>query len=267
MNRFSSSIIFSLILGSGFFITADLYAQEPVIAIIIDDIGWRKQDDLRALELPGAVTYSVLPQTPNTVFMSEKAREKGKEVMLHIPMEAKKDNHLLGPGALTSNMSKEEFVATIEANFNSVPDAVGINNHMGSLLTNHKLSMHRLMNAMQRPNTPFFVDSKTSGTTLPGDVAEIYGIANTRRDVFLDNEKNAKSIRNQFYKLVKIAKQKGSALAIAHPHKETTQTLKILLADLKSYGVKLISISEFMKYRDEKNYEWKDSSLLTRVEN
>ncbi len=267
MNRFLSRILFSLIFGSGFFISAELFAEEPVIAIIIDDIGWRKQDDLRALELPGAVTYSVLPQTSNTAFMSEKAREKGKEIMLHIPMEANKDNHLLGPGALTSDMSKEEFIATLETNFQSVPDAIGINNHMGSLLTNHKLSMHRLMNAMKRPNTPFFVDSKTTGSTLAGDVAEIYGIASTRRDVFLDNEKDEKSIRDQFQKLVKIAKQKGSALAIAHPHKETTEALKTLLTDLKSFGVKLIPMSEFMHYRDAKNYEWHESSPLTKIKN
>ena len=265
----SHYLLASLIFSSGFFLSQIVQADEPVIAIIIDDIGWRRQDDMHALDLPGALTYSILPQTPNATFMANRAYEKGKEVMLHIPMEATKDNHLLGPGALTSAMSQAEFISTLNDNFKSVPDAVGINNHMGSLLTNHELSMHRLMNALQRPGTPFFIDSKTTGTGLSGDIAKLYGIANTRRDVFLDHEQDSEKIINQFRNLVNIAKEKGSALGIAHPHPETTETLDFLLSNIEDYGVKLISITEFMKIRDKGNFQWHTSSSpsLTAVKN
>ncbi len=261
------TITASLILGSGFFLSAPAYSAEPVIAIIIDDIGWRKQDDLHAIDLPGAITYSILPQTPNASIMAEKVTAKGKEVMLHIPMEATKSNHLLGPGALTSDMSQEEFTATLDADFESVPQAVGVNNHMGSLLTNHELSMHRLMNGLQRPNAPFFVDSKTINTNIPEETAKIYGIASTKRDVFLDHEKGAEHIINQFRKLVDIAKRRGSALGIAHPHPETTETLDYLLSNIEDYGVRLITITEFMKYRDKSAFQWQtpSSSSLTVV--
>jgi len=259
----------SLIFGSGFLLAGSASATEQVIAIIIDDIGWRKQDDLHALDLPGALTYSILPQTPNSKFMDEKIHEKGREVMLHLPMESIKDNNLLGPGALTSKMSQEEFMSTLDDDFNSVPNAVGVNNHMGSLLTRDELAMHRLMNALQRPNAPFFINSRTTDTTLPGDVAKLYGIANTSRDVFLDDELDSQSIINEFRKLVSIAKAKGSALAIAHPHPETIETLDYLLSNLKDYGVKLVTITEFMKIRDRGNYLWHTSSSpsLTAVRN
>lgn len=270
MKRLLTHIITtSLILGSGFFLSVPVFSAEPVIAIIIDDIGWRKQDDIHSINLPGAVTYSILPQTPNAGDMADRVTAKGKEVMLHIPMEAKKSNHLLGPGALTSDMSQEEFITTINANFESVPQAVGVNNHMGSLLTNHELSMHRLMNALQRPNAPFFVDSKTINTNVPQETAEIYGIASTKRDVFLDHEKGSENIINQFRKLVDIAKRRGSALGIAHPHPETTETLDYLLSNIDHYGVRLITISEFMQYRDKGTFQWQTSSSpsLTAVEN
>lgn len=244
-------------------------AAEPVIAIIIDDIGWRKQDDQKALELPGSITYSILPQTPTATSMAKIASEKGKEVMLHIPMEAIEDNHLLGPGALTTGMSQEEFISTLEEDFKSVPNAVGVNNHMGSLMTNHELSMHRLMNALQRPNAPFFIDSKTTSSSLSGEIAELYGIANTRRDVFLDNDRNSEDITRQFNKLVDLAKKEGSALGIAHPHPETIETLNKLLSNINDYGVKLITITEFMKIRNTGSFEWRTSSspTLTAVKN
>lgn len=251
----------SLIFVSGFLFCTPVFAEdEPVIAIIIDDLGWRKQDDLQALELPGAITYSVLPQTPNATLMANTAASKGKEVLLHIPMEATVDNHLLGPGALTSQMTRAEFLETLEENLQSVPHAIGVNNHMGSLLTEHELSMHRLMDALHRQGNLFFIDSKTTDTALPLETARLYGVANTRRDIFLDHEQRPQFIIEQFDKLIHIAREKGSALGIAHPHPETVETLDYLLAHLKDYGVKLITISEFIKLRNREAYLWRVSS-------
>ncbi len=197
------------------------------------------------------------------------AQKKGKEVMLHVPMEATHDNRLLGPGALTTKMSDKEFFDILEGDFNSVPGAVGINNHMGSLLTTDELSMHRLMNALQRPGTPFFINSKTTDTKLPQEIAKLYGISCTQRDVFLDHDNESGQIINQFKKLVQIAKEKGSALAIAHPHPETIKTLDLLLSNLDYYGVKLVPVSQLVKLRNRGGFQWREfsSHSLTAVKN
>lgn len=272
----NNSVIFfrSLIFLSGFFLSHSGFANEettsepqqeqkkvqPVIAIIMDDLGWRRREDLNALDLPWDIAYSILPQTPNTRFIAKKAQEKGKEILLHLPMEGYDRKDLLGPEALTVDMTSVEFAQVLKANLKDLPSAIGINNHMGSLLTQHELSMHRLMQNLQQEGDLFFINSKTSSTRLPLDIAKLYDVPSTQRDVFLDHDKHPKSIVAKFEKLVAIAKRNGSALAICHPYPDTIEALDYLLSHLPDYGVELIKVSEFMKYRTGEKPQWQVSS-------
>ena len=140
------------------FITQSVSAEQPTISIIIDDIGYRLQDDLHSLTLPGPVAYAILPHAPHTEKMSQLAAKKNKEILLHQPMQAMEKNEYLGPGALTLNMSQEEFLQTLNININAVQNLIGINNHMGSLLTRHPGHMQWLMETM-KANGQFYVDS------------------------------------------------------------------------------------------------------------
>jgi len=113
-------------------VSADTAAR-PMISIIIDDIGYRMRDDLRAIGLPGSVAFAIMPHSPNARKMSTLAHQKGKEVLLHMPMQAMEEdkNKFLGPGALTLQMTYEEFIRTLDNSLRSVPHAIGLNNHMG----------------------------------------------------------------------------------------------------------------------------------------
>lgn len=181
--------------------------------------------------------------------------------MLHLPMEGHVRKDLLGPEALTIGMSSLEFVDTLKTNLETVPGALGINNHMGSLLTQHELSMHRLMQTIQQEGDLFFINSKTASTRLPLEIARLYDVPVAQRDVFLDHDQHPKQVVRKFEKLVTIAKEKGSALAICHPYSDTIEVLDYLLSHLQDYGVKLVKISEFMQIReDQEKQKWQVSS-------
>src|SRR5690606_24857561 len=100
-------------------------AELPAVAIIIDDIGWNLREGLRALALPGPVAISILPHTPYATRLGMEAAARGKEVLMHQPLEAMQDNALLGPGALRMSMSRAELVATLLDNLDAVPWAIG----------------------------------------------------------------------------------------------------------------------------------------------
>lgn len=225
----------------------------PTISIVIDDLGYRIRDDIRALSLPTEVAYAILPHGPHTEKISTLAHKKGYELILHQPMQAIEDNQYLGPGGLTLNMSRDEFIETLNINISKVPNIIGVNNHMGSLLTRHPGHMQWLMETLKRHGF-LFIDSITSNESVAADIAKENNLPYLSRDVFLDHEHQASYIKNQFMELIKTAKRKGAALGIGHPHPSTINVLGKMLIDIEKHGVKLIRVSELLsrKYNRQK---------------
>ncbi len=223
--------------------TTSLWAKPNQIAIIIDDIGYR-QSDVAALSLPGKITYAILPQTPFGKILAEKVDATNREVMLHIPMEA--DNgQLLGPGALTSDMSEQSIRASLNKSFSEIPFAVGINNHMGSKLTKMYNPMAWTMRYLKDHNR-LFVDSLTTRNSKAQRIAKHFGVPSLHRHLFLDNELTSQYISEQFEILMDFAKRYNSIVAIAHPHPETIAALTKLLPLLAANNIELVPISKLL---------------------
>ena len=226
-------------------------AQRPMIAIIIDDLG-NKSSDEQAVRLPGAVACAFLPHTPHTPRLAKLAHAKNKEVMLHAPMQSMHDDKKLGPGSLTLNMTESEFVKTLQESLAAVPHVQGVNNHMGSLLTRHPGHMLWLMKEINRQGDLFFVDSRTTKHSVAKMVAHENHVPNLTRDIFLDAVDSEAFVEKQFDRLLKIARQHGSALAIGHPYPDTMKVLKRRLQKLELENVDLVPVSTLLKSKQGK---------------
>jgi polysaccharide deacetylase 2 family uncharacterized protein YibQ len=216
--------------------------EAPVrIALIIDDMGNRKEAGEQALALPGVVTYAFLPHTPYAREQATRAHELDREVMLHLPMESDLGNPL-GAGALILSMSHEAFIATLKRDLDSVPFAAGVNNHMGSLLTRDPTAMRWLMGGLREAGL-FFIDSRTTDATVAQQVAQDSLVATARRHVFLDYIRDGDVVHEQLKALVKIARRQGGAIGIAHPYPETLAVLAQELPKLEAEGIELVPAS------------------------
>jgi len=215
-------------------------AKTLQVAIVIDDMGYRYTDK-NALTLPGAITYSFLPHTTYGKKLAEKANSTNNEVLIHVPMESE-NRKKLGPGALTSNMSEKAINQSLAKSLAEIPFAIGINNHMGSYLTQLYEPMAWTMTFLKQNNL-LFLDSKTSPQSKAETAAIDYGVPVKVRHIFLDNELTEEYINKQFSQLVSFAQKHHSAIAIAHPHPETIVTLKKLIPTLKSHGIELVPLS------------------------
>ena len=220
------------------------------IALIIDDIGDNLRLGLRAVRLPGNVTCAFLPHTPYARQLAIAAHKRDKEVMLHLPMESEEDTGPgPGPGALTLDMTRPEFIRTVDSDLEAIPYASGVNNHMGSLMTQHPGDMRWLMQEIRRHGNLFFVDSRTTEFTVAQQVARETGVPNLRRDVFLDNVQQPAAIAAQFSRLVALARRRGSAVAIGHPHPATLRFLEKRLPRLSEEGIELVAVSDLIEFR------------------
>lgn len=219
---------------------------QPAISIIIDDLGEQLENGKKAISLPGQVTLAFLPYTSHATRLAALSHQVNKEVMLHMPMESIYHNHL-GKGGLTKDMHQQEFIKAIEDALASIPYVAGINNHMGSLLTQEHEHMVWLMREINQHGNLFFVDSRTITGSVAQHVAVENHIPNLHRDVFLDNDKNPSAIREQFNDLIARAHSEGTALAIGHPYPQTLSFLKRELAHLEKHGVELVSVSALIE--------------------
>lgn len=223
----------------------------PLLAIIIDDLGDRLEFGRRAIALPGNLTYAILPGTPHGVRLARLAESAGREVMLHQPMETL-DDKPLGHGGLTARMPREEFLRTLRANLDALPQARGVNNHMGSRLTGDREAMAWLMSELHRRGGLYFIDSRTSSESVARRVARKQGLASAGRDIFLDHVRTNNAIEEKLIEAMKLAHQSGSAIAIGHPHPETLTVLEETLPRMERFGIRLVSVSQLLEVKQQR---------------
>lgn len=211
------------------------------IAIVIDDIGYQASDQ-RLLDINAPLSYAVLPHTPFGYKYAQQASLNNRDVLIHLPMQADDNNHLLGSGALTKQMTKDEYQRTLLSAMEDIPFAIGINNHMGSLLTRLERPMRWTMELLQQHNM-FFLDSKTTKHSKVADLAKQFGVTSLNRNIFLDHLRDRKHMEHQFQRLINIAQNHGSAIGIGHPYEETYALLKDKLPALTKLGIQIVPIS------------------------
>ena len=220
-------------------------ALAPRIALIIDDLGYNLELGRRALALPGPITVAVLPFTPHTTALAQLAADAGIDVILHEPMQAA-DETVCAPGTLTTSMSDADLRGQLAHALAQVPQAIGVNNHTGSLLTAQRAPMVSLM-AELHAQSLFFLDSRTTPDTVARDVAVERGVPSARRDVFLDHVVAAHDIAAEFERAISIARQQGHAVLIAHPYQLSLTFLEQALPTLAAQGIVLVKLATLLE--------------------
>ena len=223
------------------------------LAIVIDDIGNNYAQGNAIVELKGPLTMAFLPHTPYAKELAEKAFNNNKEVILHAPME-NLSAFPLGPGALTLKLTKEEFQKILRSDIQSIPHVQGINNHMGSLLTQKIQPMNWLMETIKKDQL-YFIDSFTSAKSIAYTQAIKHNIPALKRQVFLDNDKRLSALTRQWNQAIKIAKEKGHAILIGHPYDESHAFLKKQIPTLIDQGIELAPASQLFLHDIWKDFD------------
>ncbi len=230
---------------------ATTHAAQPAVAIIIDDIGYRYAEGKRAVALPGPVACAVIPNTPHGAAMAQVAHARGKEILLHLPMQPLDPERPVGDEGIALDTTRAGVTNALLQGIDSVPHVSGVNNHMGSLITRHPGHMTWLMHDL-RDRRLFFIDSVTTEQSVALAMAREQGVAATRRDVFLDYEQATEAqVTARLEQLLAVAEQQGQAVGIGHPYPATMAVLERELPRLERRGVRLVPVSEIIALRDK----------------
>ena len=215
------------------------------LAIILDDLGIDRAAAEAIFALPFPLTLSVLPDHSHSAEIAEEAHRRGYEVMLHLPMQSvgneKPEVQELHPG-----MNTGDVTLLVDRMLQAVPYAVGVNNHQGSQATSDPALMSELMPIL-RDRQLFYIDSRTSVTTVAFDTARENGVRCAFRNVpFLDDVAEVNAVRKQLELALRDAREKGEAIAIGHPHPATLQALSELLPHAQARAVDLVFASNLV---------------------
>ncbi len=217
----------------------------PKIAIIIDDLGMDVKHSREVLALPAPITLAFLPYGTKTKEFAAIGKRNGHTLIIHVPMQASDGSKNIGPGGLKAGMSDPDFKAAFDTMLASFSGYEGINNHMGSALTQDKEAMDRLMKILSSKGL-FFVDSKTSPRSVAAYEAQEEGIPFAERDVFLDHEDSASFVARALRQTEERALKHGYAIAIGHPKANTIAGLKAWLPTLAAKGIEVVSVKDLL---------------------
>ena len=208
------------------------------LAFVFDDGGQNLSDLQHYLNLPFPVDVAVLPQLQHSVESARRVRSSGRhELLLHQPMQAINLSVNPGPGAISPSMTTTDIDSVVRKNLAEIGPVSGLNNHEGSLITESKIKIGKVIEICQQQGI-FFLDSRTTVNTAAPQAALELGAKIWERDVFLDNTQNRADILEQIQRGLEVANKNGYAILIGHvwSGSNLAQILQELYPVLKSQG-------------------------------
>ena len=222
-----------------------------VVAVVLDDLGY----DERALEALGhwsvPLAVAVIPSAPYAGRAVALAKEKGWDLLVHLPMEPEAGRS--EAEAIGARDDDAAIRAKVLEALARTPGAVGINNHQGSKATADVRVVRAVLGVVKERGL-FFLDSRTTNASVAGAEASALGVPFLARDVFLDDvaaETSAKggvpeALDAAWGRALALAGKRGEAIVIGHPRRETLAFLEKRLASEKSAGARLVRVSELV---------------------
>ena len=219
----------------------------PMIAIVIDDVGVDRRRSAQAISLPQPITLAFLPYATDVDAQARDARQLGHELIVHLPMEALDRNRDPGPHALTTEIGDDELLRRLRWDLDRFDGYVGVNNHMGSQFTRDRHAM-RLVLGELKDRGLLFLDSRTVSDSVAPEVARELQLPFASRQVFLDDDQNAREVEARLAETERVARAHGFAIAIGHPHDGTLEALHQWLPRVQGDGFVLVPLSAIVRH-------------------
>lgn len=201
--------------------------DKPKLIIVIDDLGLDQQASRRLAGLTGPFTLAYLPYADDLPFQTALVKDAGHELLVHLPMEPMNKQADPGYNAMLSGLTDAEFEKRLQWNLSRFDGFIGVNNHMGSRMTADGPSMARVLGQLHAQDY-VFLDSLTTNKSYGRVLSRRLDVPFMARDIFLDNNRDKDAILEQLNKAIRIANQRGYAIAIGHPYQETLDILEYL---------------------------------------
>lgn len=245
------------IVGSNGRTSAQAYARpftaqqgRPSIAIIIGGLGFNATATTQAIdELPAEVTLSFVPYASNLQSWIDRARQRGHEVMLELPMEPfDPDADDTGPETLLASGSAQQNVARLDQLLSRGAGYFGVTNYQGARFATSAQASAPVVQALRRRGLSFISSGIGQRTALSVE-AQRAQLPITAADRIIDARREADAIDDQLLNLEALALQNQSAIGAGFAYPVTMEQVGRWARDVESRGYQLAPASAVLNAR------------------
>ncbi len=224
--------------------------SKPMVAVIIGGLGFNARATQQAIdELPPEVTLSFVPYASDLQTWIDRARARGHEVLLELPMEPfDPEADDTGPQALLSTLSAQQNITRLELLLSRGAGYFGVTNYQGARFATSASASQPVVQALRRRGLVFVSSGIGQRTALSVEAARA-GLANTTADRIIDARREADAIDEQLLNLEALALQNQSAIGAGFAYPVTMEQVNRWARDIGTRGYQLAPASAVLSAR------------------
>jgi polysaccharide deacetylase 2 family uncharacterized protein YibQ len=225
-------------------------AGKPMLAIVVGGLGFNATATTQAIdELPPEVTLSFVPYSSNLQSWIDRARARGHETLLELPMEPfDPDADDTGPQTLLASASAQQNTSRLEQLLSRATGYFGVTNYQGARFATSAQAAQPIVQALRRRGLAF-VSSGIGQRTALSVEAQRAGLTSTAADRIIDARREADAIDDQLLNLEALALQNQSAIGAGFAYPVTMEQVGRWARDVGSRGYQLAPVSAVLNAR------------------
>ncbi|MEZ6024284.1 MAG: divergent polysaccharide deacetylase family protein [Hyphomonadaceae bacterium] len=227
-----------------------LQEGRPAVAIIIGGLGFNARATEQAIEeLPAEVTLSFVPYANNLQSWIDRARARGHEVMLELPMEPfDPDADDTGPQTLLATATSQQNINRLENLLSRGAGYFGVTNYQGARFATSAQASQPVVQALKRRGL-VLISSGIGQRSALSIEAQRVTLPNTAADRIIDARREAEAIDEQLLNLEALALQNQSAIGAGFAYPVTMEQVSRWARDIGDRGYQLAPASAVLNAR------------------
>lgn len=216
----------------------------PRVAIIVGGLGVSASSTADALsKLPGAVTFAFTPYGSDLDTLVGRARDKGHEVLLQVPMEPYDypDNDP-GPHTLLTSLSVDLNIDRLHWLFSRMHSYVGITSYMGARFTASDAAIAPVLREVAKRGL-IYVDDGSTPRSQAGQIAGANKLPYVKSDIAIDAVPSAAEIDSALRRLEATARERGIAVGYSSALPASIERIAKWVKAAQSRGITLVPVT------------------------
>ncbi len=217
---------------------------KPKIAIVLSGMGINAKLTNKAIrELPGQITFAFAPYGRGLQSTINKARARGHEILLHLPMEPFGYPGVNpGPKTLIASAETGQNLKKLQWLMSRFSGYSGVTNYMGAKFTSDGGALLPVFSQIKQRGLVYFDDGSNT-SSLTNSIAQAVNLSTRTTDVVIDTDQSTASIERALQKLEDTARRKGVAIGFGTGLSITIDAVENWSRSLAGRGMVLVPLS------------------------